>query len=58
MNELYLGHTMWEYLFMTLWMMFTVGVVYCYVRICDLEEQVEYYKSLNCMMIGQDPWTR
>jgi len=53
MNELYLGHTLAEYLFMVWWMACSVSIVYCYIRICDLKDELEYHQYLNRLMIGR-----
>jgi hypothetical protein len=49
MNEIYLGHTLWEYAFMLLYMCFICLVVYTYVRVNSLKEEVEYYRALQKM---------
>jgi hypothetical protein len=47
MNELYINHTIAEYLFMVLWMAFVCLIIYTYVRVNDLKEQRDYYRYLQ-----------
>lgn len=50
MDQLYLGYTGWEYLFMITWIVATTSFVYAYLRIQDLKEQLEYHKSLTTLV--------
>jgi hypothetical protein len=47
MNELYLGYTLLEYMFMITYLLLMILVVYSYVRISDLKEQRDYYRCLQ-----------
>lgn len=47
MDRLYLGYTLGEYLFMSVYMIAMVLFVYFIVRISDLKQQLEYYRHLE-----------
>jgi hypothetical protein len=47
MNQMFLGYTVLEYLFMITYMVLMVMTVYSYVRITDLREQRDYYRYLT-----------
>jgi hypothetical protein len=53
MDQLYLGYTGWEYAFMAAWFTTWIGVIYSYIRITDLKDQLAYYRYLNDLMIGK-----
>lgn len=53
MDQLYLGYTGWEYAFMITWMILSMSIVYCYIKIMDLKDQLAYHRYLNDLMIGK-----
>lgn len=50
MDQLYLGYTGWEYLFMTTWTALSILIVYCYVRVQDLKDELQYRRYLTDIM--------
>ena len=53
MDQLYLGHSGWEYLFMITWLVLCVTLVYSIVRIQTLKDELEYRRYLANLMTGK-----